>query len=213
MLEDCAAGRQQGVDINFELVVPKLFCSLRAWEDEFIAVNIPHKPAPLTLMIKPKWKRTIVVVIEILRTALTEFSVSASMMLLSRVLGVQGQNSRLQNMYMHLIDSDRSIGDAYLHFFFLALSEVLQNISLPNLKTIVLSCVGRSPANHNMQVPNWNGNSPFDHLSRSLNLLSLQESMTEITLYLYPWGLSSAPFWPFSDSSTSNAHLSEPKLS
>ncbi|PGH31765.1 hypothetical protein GX50_05431 [[Emmonsia] crescens] len=55
--KDGAADRQQGVDINFELAVPKLFCSLRAWEDEFIAANIPHKPAPLTLMIEPKWKR------------------------------------------------------------------------------------------------------------------------------------------------------------
>ncbi|PGH31766.1 hypothetical protein GX50_05432 [[Emmonsia] crescens] len=88
-----------------------------------------------------------------------------------------------------------------------------KTLSFPNLKTIVLSCVGRSPANHKMQVQNWNGNSPFDHLSRPLNLLSLQESMTEITLYLYPWGLSSALFWPFSDSPTSNAHLSEPKPS
>ncbi|KLJ07832.1 hypothetical protein EMPG_16694 [Blastomyces silverae] len=216
MLQGSAADRQQELDMDFELAVRNLFGFLREWEDEFLTANISHRAAPLTLRIDPVWKLQTLLMLrfqgeETLPTlnrvrCLIIHSVHPSAF--AKIANCLGKVTKI---YYFVRTFNFSVPRNSIQDFRLSLSKTLINLSLPTLKSFHVGCVGRSPQNHNLDAPNWNGNMPFDVLSLSLSLFVRVHHLTEIELRFYPWGLSSGLFCPFSTSFLTRAP--EPKPS
>ncbi|KAL2375393.1 hypothetical protein, variant 2 [Blastomyces gilchristii SLH14081] len=205
MLEDCSIDRQQELDMDFELAVRNLFGFLREWEDEFVAANITHRAAPLTLRINPVWKPQTLLMLK--------FQGQESLPTLYRVkcliihsvhptafLKIANCLSNVTNVYYFVWTMNFSVLRTSIQDFRSSLSMALRKLSLPSLKSFHVGCSGRSLQNHNLDAPSWNGNHPIDLLSLSLALFMHVHHLTEIELRFYPWGLSPELFCPFSPS-------------